>query len=73
VVSSIRGHVGQILDLVEAAPEATPYTYLKVRILETHQLSDYEKWDMLVKMEPMGSHKPSQLLATMMEYCPPEL
>jgi hypothetical protein len=47
--------------------------YLKAMILETHQLSDYEKWDMLVKMEPMGSHKPSQLLATMMEYCPPEL
>jgi hypothetical protein len=35
--------VGQILDLVEAAPEATPYTFLKARILETHQLSDYEK------------------------------
>jgi hypothetical protein len=29
--------VGQILDLVEAAPEAAPYTFLKARILETHQ------------------------------------
>ncbi len=62
--------VGQILDLVEAAPEATPYTFLKTRILETHQLSDYEKFDMLVKMEPMGNRKPSQLLAAMMEFCP---
>jgi hypothetical protein len=62
--------VGQILDLVEAAPEATPYTFLKARILETHQLSDYEKFDMLVKMEPMGGRKPSQLLAAMMEFCP---
>jgi hypothetical protein len=62
--------VGQILDLVEAAPEAAPYTFLKARILETHQLSDYEKFDMLVKMEPMGDRKPSQLLAAMMEYCP---
>jgi hypothetical protein len=43
--------VGQNLDLVEAAPEATPYTFLKARILETHQLSDYEKFNMLVKME----------------------
>jgi hypothetical protein len=59
--------VGQIL---EAAPEATPYTFLKSRILETHQLSDYEKFDMLVKMEPMGGRKPSQLLAAMMEFCP---
>jgi hypothetical protein len=62
--------VGQILDLVEAAPEATPYTFLKARILETHQLSDYENFDMLVKMEPLGNHKPSQLLAAMMEFCP---
>jgi hypothetical protein len=62
--------VGQILDLVESAPEAAPYTFLKARILETHQLSDYEKFDMLVKMEPLGDRKPSQLLAAMMEYCP---
>jgi hypothetical protein len=62
--------VGQILDLVEAAPEATPYTFLKARILETHQLSDYEMFDMLVKMEPLGNLKPSQLLAAMMEFCP---
>jgi hypothetical protein len=58
--------VGQILDLVEAAP----YTFLKARILETHQLSDYEKFDMLIKIEPMGSRKSSQLLAAMMEFCP---
>ena len=62
--------VGQILDLVEAAPAATPYTFLKERILETHQLSDYEKFDLLVKTEPMGARKPSQLLASMMEFCP---
>ncbi len=41
--------VGQILDLVEAAPAATPYTFLRARLLETHSLSDYEKWDMLQK------------------------
>jgi hypothetical protein len=62
--------VGQILDLVEAAPEAAPYTFFKARILETHQLSDYEKFDMLVKMEPLGDCKPSPLLAAMMEFCP---
>jgi hypothetical protein len=62
--------VGQILDLVETAPEATPYTFLKARILETHQLSDYEKFYMLVKIEPLGNCKPSQLLAAMMEFCP---
>jgi hypothetical protein len=62
--------VGQILDLVEAAPAATPYTFLRARLLETHSLSDYEKWDMLQKTEQMGGRKPSKLLADMMEFCP---
>ncbi len=62
--------VGQILDIMEAAPAATPYTFLGARLLETHSLSDYEKWDMLQKMEQMGGHKPSKLLANMMEFCP---
>ena len=62
--------VGQILDLVEAAPAATPYTFLRTRLLETHSLSDYEKWDMLQKTEQMGGRKPSKLLADMMKFCP---
>jgi hypothetical protein len=62
--------VGQILDLVEAAPAATPYTFLRARLLETHSLSDYKKWDMLQKTKQMGGRKPSKLLADMMEFCP---
>jgi hypothetical protein len=62
--------VSQILDLVEAAPAATPYTFLQACLLETHSLSDYEKWDMLQKTEQMGGRKPSKLLADMMEFCP---
>jgi hypothetical protein len=62
--------VGQIMDLVEAAPAATPYTFLRTRLLETHSLSDFEKWDMLQKTEQMGGRKPSKLLADMMEFCP---
>jgi hypothetical protein len=62
--------VGQILDVIETAPEDTAYDHVKQRLLETHVLSDYEKIDLLVKMEPMGGRKPSQLLAAMMEFCP---
>ncbi len=62
--------VGQILDLVETALAATPYTFLRTRLLETHSLSDYEQWDMLQKTEQMGGRKPSKLLADMMEFCP---
>jgi hypothetical protein len=35
--------VGQILDIVKAAPAATPYTFLRTRLLETHSLSNYKK------------------------------
>jgi hypothetical protein len=37
VLSALLGDmVGQILDLVEAAPEATPNTFYRARILETY-------------------------------------
>ncbi len=39
-------------------------------MLNIHQLSDYEKFDSLVKMEPMGGRKHSQLLHAMLEFCP---
>ena len=52
------------------APADNPYTFLKGRILETHQLSNYEKWDQLMKVPPMGGRKPSQLLTSMLEFCP---
>ena len=56
--------VSQVLDLIEAAPADKPYTYFKQQLLTTQQLSDYEKFDRLVKMEPMGGRKPSQLFQT---------
>jgi hypothetical protein len=62
--------VGQIFYLVEAALAATPYTFLRARLLETHSVSDYKKWDMLQKTEQMGGRKPSKLLADMLEFSP---
>jgi len=62
--------VGQILDIVDQVPEENPYNYFKQRLLTSHQMSDYEKFDKLVKMEPMGGRKPSQLFHDMMEVCP---
>jgi hypothetical protein len=49
---------------------AGQYEFFKNELLNIHQLSDYEKFDMLVKMEPMGGRKPSQLLHAMLEFCP---
>jgi len=62
--------VSQVLDLIKAAPEDNPYTYFKHQLLTTKQLSNYEKFNHLVKMEPMGSRKPSQLFHDMLEVCP---
>ncbi len=43
------------------------YEFFKNELLNIHH---YEKFDMLVKMEPMGGRKPSQLLHAMLEFCP---
>jgi hypothetical protein len=51
-------------------PAENKYEYFKAQLLDIHQLSDYEKFDMLSKMEPMGGRKPSQLLHAMLENCP---
>jgi hypothetical protein len=60
--------VSQVIDVVDALPAAGQYEFFKNKLLNIHQLSDYEKFDMLVKMEPMGGR--SQLLHAMLEFCP---
>jgi len=56
--------------IVDTMPAAGLYEHFKNQLLEVHQLSDYEKFDVLIKMEPMGGRKPSQLLHAMLEFCP---
>jgi hypothetical protein len=51
--------VSQVIDVVNTLPEEGQYEYFKNQLLNIHQLSNYEKLDMLVKMEPMGGRKPS--------------
>jgi hypothetical protein len=60
----------QVIDIVNTMPAAGLYEHFKNQLLEVHQLSDYEKFDVLIKMEPMGGRKPSQLLHAMLEFCP---
>ncbi len=62
--------VSLVLDVVEHPPERLPYTALKQSLLDSHQLSDYQRIAALHKMEPLGGRKPSELLASMMELCP---
>ena len=70
VGSLSKESIGRVLDLVEAPPLFTPYTILKARLLDAHQLTDYQKDDQLLKMGHLGARKPSELLAAMLELCP---
>jgi hypothetical protein len=62
--------LAQVMDVIEDLPEDTPYTTLKDRLLETHTLSNFEKLEQLFKSGQLGARKPSQLLNSMLEYCP---
>jgi hypothetical protein len=62
--------VSLVLDVVEHTTEKLPYSALKQSLLDSHQLSDYQKIVALHKMEPLDSGKPSELLASMLELCP---
>ncbi len=46
--------VSQVIDLVDTLPMENQYEYFKMKLLDIHQLSDYEKFNMLSKMKPMG-------------------
>jgi hypothetical protein len=60
----------QVMDVVDNISEDFPYDVLKSRLLETHTLSDHEKLEVLYKSEHLGGRKPSQMLASMLAYCP---
>ena len=62
--------VYQVIDLVDTLPVKNQYKYFKTQLLDIHQLSDYEKFDLVTKMEPMGARKPSQLLQAMQDFFP---
>jgi hypothetical protein len=62
--------VSLVLDVVEHPPERFPYTALKQSLLDSHQLTDYQRIAALHKMVPLGGRKPSELLASMLELCP---
>jgi hypothetical protein len=67
-----------VADLVERAPADDPYrapaddpyTTLKARLLSAHQQTDFQKAELLFDTQVLGSRKPSQLMAVMLEVCP---
>jgi hypothetical protein len=47
-----------------------PYTVLKEDLLQQHTLTKYQRIERLLAVGPLGSHRPSQLLAEITELCP---
>jgi len=62
--------VRQVMHLVADPDPVQPYTLLKQALLSSHVLTDFQRVEQLLAMEPLGSRKPSQLLAAMLEVCP---
>ena len=71
VVSSLtKESLRLVLDLVTSPPEDDPYTTLKERLQSSHELTDYQRIEQLLAMDALGTRKPSELLAHMLELCP---
>jgi hypothetical protein len=56
--------------MVEAVPEEQPYSVLKQRLLALHQLTGFQRAEKLFQMPALGTGKPSDLMAAMLEICP---
>ncbi len=51
VLALTKEVISLVLDVVEHPPKHHPYTTLKLSLLDTHQLTDYQKIDALHNME----------------------
>jgi hypothetical protein len=60
--------VAHIVEQEDQADDA--YEQLKAALVSSHTMSDYQRIELLSKVEPLGGRKPSDLLATMLELCP---
>jgi hypothetical protein len=55
---------------VEVPPESEQYTTLKSRLMVSHLMTSYRRAEKLFAMPGLGSRKPSDLMAAMLEVCP---
>ena len=60
----------KVVHLVVTPDPEVPYNKLKEALLASHQLTDFQRVELLLAAEPLGGRKPSELLADMWELCP---
>jgi len=71
VVSSLPEASARRVTHLLSDPPADPYAALKAALLSTHQLTDIQKAERLFNMDNLGSRRPMDLLAEMMELVKP--
>ena len=60
----------KVVHLVINPDPVAAYSKLKEALLSSHHLTDFQRVELLHAMETLGSRKPSELLADMLELCP---
>ena len=60
-----------VLDLVENPLADEPYTTLKGHLVLAHQLTPVQKATKCLQVVASGNQRPSEVLASLLEYCPP--
>jgi len=60
-----------VKDLMVSLPLFQPYQALKARLLLATQLTPIQMTEKLMKAGDLGDRRPSQLLASLLEFCPP--
>ena len=60
-----------VLDLVENLLADEPYTALKGCLVLAHQLTPVQKATKCLQVVASGNQRPSEVLASLLEYCPP--
>ena len=60
-----------VMDLVENPPAVNPYTALKGCLVLAHQLTPVQKAIRCLQVTASSSQRPSDVLASLLEFCPP--
>ena len=66
-----KASVKKVVHIVTAPDPLQPYSVLKEALLTSHHMTDFQRVELLHAMEPLCSRKPTELLADMLELCPP--
>jgi hypothetical protein len=68
-----EANVDRVRHVVEAEPTEDSYNNLKEGLVASHVMSDYQKIDQLLQMEPLNGQKPSDMLVKMEKLKPADV